>query len=386
MWFLLACTGGGGGESVVDVVDSDTSPTIDVAIRPWTNLAGDDAVRVRFETLDDVPVTVTLGETAIEATRAVRTVSYAWPDEENVLELEHWDRSGQHVVHEALFTGLSAGEHAWSVQLDELYEGTVRLAEVGDTVRFAFVGDTMMPAQDDVFAQAAAGEPDLFLHGGDFQYQTLPGDTWAGTFHALGPVAELAPIHVAIGNHEEEDHDELEQRTLPILGEQGEGGDRWHAFSYGGVRFVSIDTESDLGADSEQVAWLTGELEAAGDDIVVFFHRPIYTLGNHAPDTAKRDVLHPLFVEHGVDLVLQAHNHGYERFLVDDIPYVLDGGGGAATYDMSAQVEARPDEVELRQAVATNYGVTRVEVTAGGGMSMVRVDRDGETVDSATLR
>ncbi len=385
---LLACSTPVQETAAPAATDSAPPPT--VTVRPWIGVADPGAVRLRVETVEDIPVTVTLSDgRAFTAESTVRTVDYAWPDEDNSLELEHHDRSGQHVVHEVLLDELSEGvDYTWEASVGGLpYSGSFALPAPGDTFRLAFVGDTMMPAQEDVLVQAAAFEADLFLHGGDLQYQSLPGDTWGGTFHDLRHVAERAPIHVALGNHEDEDFDEMNQRTLPLLGGQGEGGDRWHAFSYGGVRVIALSTEDTLNEEgAEQLVWLEAELAAAGDDIVVFFHKPIYTLANHAPRDDIRAKLHPLFVEHGVDLVLQGHNHGYERFLVDGIPYVMDGGGGAAIYDMNSQVKERPDEAPLRQFVEGSYGVSLITIAAGGELSLTRVNRDGDTVESARLR
>jgi hypothetical protein len=47
---------------------------------------------------------------------------------------------------------------------------------------------------------------------------------------------------------------------------------------------------------------------------VVYFHKPIYTSPtNHAAETTVRNAMHPLFDKYGVDLVLQGHNHNFER-------------------------------------------------------------------------
>src|SRR5438874_2504239 len=48
--------------------------------------------------------------------------------------------------------------------------------------------------------------------------------------------------------------------------------------------------------------------------IIVIYHRPAYTSPSvHSADIALRDLYHPLFEKYHVDLVLQGHNHAYER-------------------------------------------------------------------------
>ena len=48
--------------------------------------------------------------------------------------------------------------------------------------------------------------------------------------------------------------------------------------------------------------------------IVVYFHHPMYVSpSKHSSDSLLRDTYHPLFDQYGVDLVLQGHNHNYQR-------------------------------------------------------------------------
>jgi len=50
------------------------------------------------------------------------------------------------------------------------------------------------------------------------------------------------------------------------------------------------------------------------DWIVVTTYGPFYTSpSTHQAEKARRDIYHPLFEKYNVDLVLQAHNHNYQR-------------------------------------------------------------------------
>ena len=50
------------------------------------------------------------------------------------------------------------------------------------------------------------------------------------------------------------------------------------------------------------------------DWIVVYVYRPMYTSPTvHPAREPLRDSYHPLFDMYGVDLVLQGHNHNYQR-------------------------------------------------------------------------
>jgi 3',5'-cyclic AMP phosphodiesterase CpdA len=82
---------------------------------------------------------------------------------------------------------------------------------------------------------------------------------------------------------------------------------------------VSYEIPANLGhTDGRQTAWLDrrlAELRAsdAVDFVVVFFHHCTYSTSTHASDGGVRDAWLPLFDKHQVDLVINGHNHVYER-------------------------------------------------------------------------
>ena len=84
-------------------------------------------------------------------------------------------------------------------------------------------------------------------------------------------------------------------------------------------------------------------------------------------------------------MVICGHVHGYERFVVDGIHYVTDGGGGALTYDLDENREdveaARPGESDLRVVAERTYGCMEI-VVADGTVLVTRTNVDGETTDS----
>jgi len=47
---------------------------------------------------------------------------------------------------------------------------------------------------------------------------------------------------------------------------------------------------------------------------ICFFHHPLYSSGDrHGAAEVQREQLEPIFVKHGVDVVLSGHEHLYER-------------------------------------------------------------------------
>jgi hypothetical protein len=96
---------------------------------------------------------------------------------------------------------------------------------------------------------------------------------------------------------------------------------------YGNVAVISLDA-NDLSAEiptnagysgGQQLSWLTDTLtrfraDPAINFIVAFFHHCAFaTSSTHASDGGVRAALAPLFDRFSVDLVVQGHNHQYER-------------------------------------------------------------------------
>jgi calcineurin-like phosphoesterase family protein len=69
-----------------------------------------------------------------------------------------------------------------------------------------------------------------------------------------------------------------------------------------------------------------------GKFIFVFFHVPPYSIGSHGSDEQVRETLCPLFVQYGVTVVFNGHDHNYYRTLRNGVTYMVSGGGGAPLY------------------------------------------------------
>jgi 3',5'-cyclic AMP phosphodiesterase CpdA len=100
------------------------------------------------------------------------------------------------------------------------------------------------------------------------------------------------------------------------------------------VHIVSLNTNLDYSTESKQYAWLKQDLETSKEKWkIVLFHHPPFSSGEHGGDTAVAAALSPLFETNGVDLVLNGHDHVYERNQeINGVDYIVTGGGGRATY------------------------------------------------------
>lgn len=93
----------------------------------------------------------------------------------------------------------------------------------------------------------------------------------------------------------------------------------YYSFDYRHVHFVVMSTLSDFTVTSDQYKFIDKDLQQASaneniDWIVVTNYGPFYTSPSaHPAKNDLRNIYHPLFDIYGVDLVLQGHNHNYQR-------------------------------------------------------------------------
>jgi hypothetical protein len=127
-------------------------------------------------------------------------------------------------------------------------------------------------------------------------------------------------FYAALGNH-----DNQESRFYELWNMDGK---RFYSYTKGNVRFFVLDTDY---LDRPQLEWIEKELKASDDDWkVVYFHHPLYSSGGrHGSEEDLRVLLEPLFVEYGVNVVFQGHDHIYERIAPQKgIYYFVEGASG----------------------------------------------------------
>jgi predicted phosphodiesterase len=385
-----------GPDAPVELASPITKP-------PFVQFMDAGTARLRFESnsMSAHPVTLTRAmTTTVTPTLRTDEVAFSWPSSDSIKRrIQHPDNPGSFTMQDVLITGLTAGEVVrWSVgdgvTMPKMEGSFMAPPAPGTPVRIGWFSDTMMPACEEVCAMFAALKPELVLHGGDIQYMTNPFDTWSGALNTFAPLTQNAAIHFCIGNHEYEEQSEFDAQYVRIFGAHGEA-DRtmdYHVFNFGSARIFMLNSEIEMAdPDSAQNKWLRAHLEAlpAGMVPIVAFHRPYFTFSKSRPNFQTRDLLHPVFMQYNVPLVLTGHNHGYERFEVDGIQYIVDAGGGAAIYAVDDGKEAvlaeRPGDEFLRKADSATFGAMIIEMDAAGGMKINRYDKDAKIVDSITI-
>jgi hypothetical protein len=189
----------------------------------------------------------------------------------------------------------------------------------------------------------ARNPADLLVTLGDNDYTESPAAfarNWRASFSWLRP-AGLAVAGV-LGNHDVRVRGGRYQ--FPVLGMPS----RYYSRRVGDVQLLALDSNR---VDAAQTAWLRRVLGAATDARwrIAVFHHPAYTCGVYRGTRAVRRMWVPLFERHGVQLVLSAHDHNYQRFAPRrGVTYVVHGGGNPRLYPLGSCPGGYPRRVAAR--------------------------------------
>lgn len=134
----------------------------------------------------------------------------------------------------------------------------------------------------------------------------------------------------AIGNHEFEgdatasgyfDYFNGIEQAHGVAGERGKG---YYSFEKNGWKFYVLNTNcgeaGGCNPESPQGRWLEQQLTAdTAKCQIAYFHQPLFSSGLHGPIAMVRPIWQILY-KYNVDIVLNGHDHLYERFAPQD-PY-----------------------------------------------------------------
>src|SRR5438552_2995245 len=108
----------------------------------------------------------------------------------------------------------------------------------------------------------------------------------------------------------------------------------YYSFEIGGWHLISLDSMIDMTVGSPQVTWLEKDLDANRKPcILAYWHHPRFSSGIHGFQRSDRGrqtaVLWRVLSAHHATLLLNGHDHDYERFaLRDGIREIVAGTGG----------------------------------------------------------
>lgn len=343
--------------------------------------------------------------------------------------------------------------------------GSFRTAPARADGRFVFTAFGDQGVSYDALAndQLLLGQnPAFHLHAGDVCYadddgQGEEGDAydarvWDQFLAQTESVAARVPWMITTGNHDMEAWyspdgygGQAARWSLPENGPDPERAPGVYSFTYANVGVVALDANDvshEIPANrgytgGRQTAWLERRLKELRADrdvdfVVVFFHHCAYSTSTHASDGGVREAWTALFDRHHVDLVINGHNHVYERTdpvrdgrATGRLPiggsidpqregtvYVTAGGAGKELYDFpvpdsyEGHVDDRdsvpsfhwekgkkrnPDRVEWSRVRYTGFSFIAVESDPGApgrgpSLEVTALAESGERVDRFTVR
>ncbi len=89
----------------------------------------------------------------------------------------------------------------------------------------------------------------------------------------------------------------------------------YYSFDLGEWHIVALNSEQDFGADGAQMRWFKADLAANQNQCVLaFWHKPRFTASEEYSDILEVDAFWRFAAASGVDIVLNGHDHGYQRF------------------------------------------------------------------------
>jgi len=178
-------------------------------------------------------------------------------------------------------------------------------------------------------------------------------------------------VWATVGNHDaSHTTDELRHLGLPALP---------FTKTLPGAQLLFLDANH---PDQEQAAWLDRQLTAPGPRWrIVIFHQPAYSCGVHGPTPLVDQLWVPVFERHRVALVLNGHDHDYQRLRGPaGVTYVVTGGGGQTLYPVSPLCALRA----ASRNSAERYHFTAVEIR-DDSLTLSAVGIDGSVFDHTTI-
>jgi predicted phosphodiesterase len=198
---------------------------------------------------------------------------------------------------------------------------------ISKTIRIAVVGDVDSN-------QGLTTELEIANHynvqalilAGDFEYSN--GNKVLSDLQSHG--FTKANTDIVVGNHDSE------QDVEAWLNEKVTFGQVNFAFAADRLALFNIDANSRFDCSSPQFEDLKSQIESSKALYkFVVIHQPFVTVKSEHPDNGQFSCYDPVFRAGGIDGVLQAHNHNYQRFNINGLMYGVFGTG---THDTGSRM------------------------------------------------
>ena len=247
------------------------------------------------------------------------------------------------------------------------------------SVRFAVVGDTGSGSEK----QREVGTMMIKYHAlFPYEFVLMMGDNMYGGEAPKDFEKKFAEPYRALLNNKVKfyatlgNHDQALQVNYTNFNMDGK---EYYRFKKGNIAFYSLNSNY---MEKKQVKWLEDELARDTSEWkVCFFHHPPYSSAKkHGSNEQLREVLEPIFLKYGVDVVLTGHDHVYERIKPQKgIYYFVSGAGGKLR---TGDIDARTGLTEKAYDRDMHFMLFEV---AGDQMYFQAISRTGATIDSGII-
>ncbi len=201
------------------------------------------------------------------------------------------------------------------------------VAAVGDGAS----GETNSAA---VASQIAGWNPNLVLYLGDVYEKGSPSEFF--NYYGATSFGQFKSItDPTVGNHEYG----FDNQASGYFN-YWDSNKHYYSFDAGGWHFISLDANTSYGHQapgSDQYQWLQGDLAAdTAPCTLAYWHQPLYNVGAEGP-AGQMQAIWSLLVSHGGMLVVNGHDHDYQRYAPLDwtgqanpngVTEIITGSGG----------------------------------------------------------
>ena len=378
-----------------------TAPAATLIRSPYLQNVGPDRASILWTTLDG-------GQGAVECSSSANaTTTVRAPAPSREFSAAVTGIGFTYHQFQADLTGLSANAvyrcgvtvDGVSLDLPQGAELSFRTSGPGP-VNFLVFGDsgTGSEVQRLLAARMEQEKASLVLHTGDIVYPNGGyAEQQAFYFDIYRRLMARMPFFPSLGNHDYETQNGapyFAAHFLPTETVPPNARGRYYSFNWGGVHFISLDTNSPTAGSpdalDEMLAWLENDLaNSRAFWRIVYFHHPPFASGHHENSPGSvivRDRIAPILDRHNVSLVFSGHEHSYQRtfpmrggepaYSGPGTVYITTGGGGAALYPV-------PPRPAIAFSQSEHHFVRAV--VEGSQLRLTALNAAGRVIDQYTL-
>jgi len=217
----------------------------------------------------------------------------------------------------------------------------------------------------------------FIISSGDLVANGNSEDDWQNQFFSsdyeyIQEMLASLPYVAAIGNHEGQGALFHKYFPYPMF----VSSRYYYSFDYGLAHFTVIDQFTSYSVGSTQYEWMVNDLASTNKNWkIMIFHEPGWSAGGgHANNSQVQNVIQPLCLQYGVDLVINGHNHYYSRAVVYGIDHITTGGGGAPLYTPNPNADSIVK-------ISKSYHYCRVHID-GDTLTFTAIDKDGNVIET----